>query len=172
MHTACSQSIDVLDTMPRNITTGGGGTQVNKFETGLQWWPPDVSSRGSVCHVWYPGGGGRGDRGQLQWGPMVTDRTDACENITFPQFRLRAVKESNCVYFHINKIGSLPLIIKPTEAMGRFRRRRFTGWSFYLRAAESLIGNQSINLVAGPAWNQSSRILTNVTLWPSKDSPQ
>ena len=86
----------------------GGGLQVNKFEQvssddhqmsvagvgPLQWWAPDVNSRG------YPRSDVQGEGGTLLC-DLLHDAcdvtapnrmTDTCENITFLQLRWRAVK--------------------------------------------------------------------------------
>ena len=85
----------------------GVGSWSGRVWTGLQWWPPDVISKGmGVPVLWGPmSGGGElvpGHAGSVQWDPMhhgqwshgtpVNRQTDTTESITFPQVRWRAVK--------------------------------------------------------------------------------
>ena len=63
--------------------------------TGLQWSPPDATSRGPK--VWCPGGILPCDLSHDTFDvtyPTSCEQTDACENITFSQLRLRAVINS------------------------------------------------------------------------------
>ena len=95
-----------------------GGPQMNKFETGLQWSPSDVTSRRSpgllsrrgVPYLTFPNGGG-GTLSDISQGvgyctmwpipwciwccPLGNRQTDTCENTNFTQRYIRAVKIRN-----------------------------------------------------------------------------
>ena len=75
----------------------GGRSPNDQVRTGLQWSPLDVTSRGGRS----PGlmSGGRGCPYNVTYSMIYLmlptppcERTDACENITFPQLRLRGSK--------------------------------------------------------------------------------
>ena len=57
---------------------------------GVGWWclAGGVSAQGAVCSVCPGGGGGVSGRHPILWTEFLTH---ACENITFPQLRLRTV---------------------------------------------------------------------------------
>ena len=88
-----------------HVRTGGGSSSSEQICRGLQWWPPDTSTRrdGGRCHVWCLClEGGRSPRSPRSdfWGPTNLmmqsvpsrcEEADACENITFPQIRLKVV---------------------------------------------------------------------------------
>ena len=84
-----------------------------KVWTGLQWWPPDVTSKGwCQGYPWSPMSQGQAgvyskfqcimDNGHM--GPPVDRHTHMSENITFPQLRWRVVVISDC-YLLTNSIS-------------------------------------------------------------------
>ena len=91
-------------------TVGGGRSSSEQVWTGLQWWLPDVSSRGGEgldLRVWRWGGARSPGLMSRKRDTLPCDlshdacgitttlspcgQTDVCENITFSQLRLRAV---------------------------------------------------------------------------------
>ena len=78
---------------------GGGGSQNEQVWTGLQWSPPDGISGGSTG-LMSRGGGAPSDLSNeafdvTYFSPPRCEQTNACENITFAQAYLRAVKYVN-----------------------------------------------------------------------------
>ena len=54
-------------------------------QTGLQWWPPDVSSRGGGrSHVWYPGGGVGYPYPNVSWVMVIWETPTPSHNTQHP----------------------------------------------------------------------------------------
>ena len=147
---------------------------IEQVWTGLQWWPPDATGKGWVCpggEVGMSRGGGTRTMWPIPWRmwcylPSPCPQTDACENITFPQLRLRAVIKSAAMSdWPTTRIIPLKVFLTSEKVSGNYFwnnclsqqsvRWNYILWSYFFSIECSFFfgwNGQNNSLEPGPVW--------------------